>query len=806
MLEEKASKEVRPITGSAGTIRVIVVVTPFVIGLGLLLQHLRIASNALDVKGFLALTERLFELSLAGSLVALTYCVGLTISRRLSINFAGRAEEIAFSVMLGTGAVGLAMLGLGLAGLLTPLPVILLLAVLAAVSFKAWRRLAELPRDVFAFAESSNAHQVIVLLFCGLLALLLARAAIPPIMPDEVIYHLPVTKAFVERGRVFPVMDNFSGNLPFLIHMVYAICLLAKADIAAKLLSLVLAIATALGVYAFCVRFINRHTGFVALFAFFASGMVVEVAVTTRIDVSLAGMLFLTTYALMVWRQTERQGWLIVSATLGGGGLGVKYSAAIWLALLGVMFLTESLLKSRSVRCGDALKRMEINHEQETKGVPGHALLPARMASSDRILIEVPPASLGKALLSDQCSSDRRGARWKRCVPRGSVSALIRKGVLYALIAVAVASPWYVKNAIWFGNPVYPFFTGEVAEYSAGRVRYFNEEDERKIAAHYERARQEIPSVVAMQEQALRQAAALRPERRPLRFWEYFTKPDDYNMAEPRHFPNWLFLLFPLLALAPVRRQVVWLMLLSASFFLISVQVTWMGRYLLPLYPPMTVVTAYSLTALAESLRKRWATAPLLPACVVGLALALTVRSSAEGMAEKKVFSFLSGEVSRSEYLKATRYYYQPLDFINRNLPPDARVMMIGDQTAYDLQREYIAEGGWDSVEWRRLLIRCNSLEEIHQQLKQRGITHIVYFPELFRFVAREGRKGSGPSGDMGQVSLLSGSWEKQAPQSDPEYLAQQQNWATFESYRRKYLERIFGFETDYGFMVFRLR
>ena len=712
----------------------VIVATPFVIGLGLLLQHLRIAPSALDVKGFPLLPERLFELLLAGLLSALTYCVGLTISRMLSIDFAGRAEEIAFSVMLGAGAVGLAMLGLGLVGLLTTMPVILLLAVLTAASSKAVRRLVELPRDVFAFAESSNSHQVIVLLFCGLLGLLLARAAIPPIMPDEVIYHLPVTKAFVEGGRIFPVMDNFSGNLPFLIHMIYAICLLAKADIAAKLFSLVLAAATALAVYAFCVRFINRHTGFVALFAFFASGMVVELAITTRIDVSLAGMLFLTTYALMVWRQTQRRGWLIASAALGGFSLGVKYTAAIWLALIGVMFLTESLLK------------------------------------------------------------------------RNSVTALVWNGVLYALIAAAVASPWYVKNAVWFRNPVYPFFTGEVSEYAEGKVRYFDEEDERKIAAHYERARLDIPSILAAQEHALRQAASLRPERRPLRFWEYFTRPDVYNMAEPRHFPNWLFLLFPLLALAPLCRQVIWLLLLSASFFLVSVSGAWLGRYLLPLYPPMTVVAAYALTALAERLRKWRPTALLLPACVVGLALAWIVRLSAEGMAEKKVFSFLSGEVSRSEYLKATRYYYQPLDFINRNLPPDARVMMIGDQTAYDLQRGYIAEGGWDSVEWRRLLIRCDSLEEVHQQLKRRGITHVVYFPELFRFVAREGRKGSGPSGDMNQGAFLSGWLGRRVVRFDPDYLAQQQNWATFEHYRWKHLEQIFGFETDYGFMVFRLR
>jgi hypothetical protein len=58
----------------------------------------------------------------------------------------------------------------------------------------------------------------------------------------------------------------------------------------------------------------------------------------------------------------------------------------------------------------------------------------------------------------------------------------------------------------------------------------------------------------------------------------------------------------------------------------------------------------------------------------------------------------------------------------------------------------------------------------------------------------------------MSQGVLLSGWLGGQALRFDPDYLAQQQNWATFEHYRLKYLEQIFGFETDYGFMVFRLR
>jgi hypothetical protein len=76
--------------------------------------------------------------------------------------------------------------------------------------------------------------------------------------------------------------DNFSGNLPFLVHMLYAVCLMAKTDIAAKLLSLLLAVVSAFGLYAFCARFLSRRVGALALFAFFAAGMVIEIAVTTR--------------------------------------------------------------------------------------------------------------------------------------------------------------------------------------------------------------------------------------------------------------------------------------------------------------------------------------------------------------------------------------------------------------------------------------------------------------------------------------------------------------------------------------------
>jgi hypothetical protein len=55
--------------------------------------------------------------------------------------------------------------------------------------------------------------------------------------------------------------------------------------------------------------------------------MVVEVATTARIDVSLAGMLFFATYAMMNFLQTHRVGWLWLSSVFAGFSLGIKQSA-----------------------------------------------------------------------------------------------------------------------------------------------------------------------------------------------------------------------------------------------------------------------------------------------------------------------------------------------------------------------------------------------------------------------------------------------------------------------------------------------
>ncbi|MEW6126582.1 MAG: glycosyltransferase family 39 protein [Acidobacteriota bacterium] len=707
------------------TRRLIFTLPPGLVFIAALTVHLQVIKLNEDYVGALLTLDRVFDLSLALLLTAIGFCVGRRIFRLLGIVFDSPAEELAFSSLSGIGVIGLGVLFLGLMGLLRLAPVIILLALLLAVAFREIPELFNTLERLFFAAIKTRWRIGLALLLAALIINLLLRAATPIHSFDEAIYHLSVAQKFVDQGRVYPVLDNWAGNGPFLIQMIYAVCLLAKADIASKLFSLILAVLGLLALYAFGKRFFGHRVGVIAMLAFFGAGMVVEVAVTARVDVTLALGVFLATYAMMVYFESQKSAWLYISAALSGLSLGVKYTAGIWLLLLAVMYLVESFIRRST-----------------------------------------------------------------------GFLTIIKRGLVYAAIAAAVASPWFIKNAFWFHNPVYPFVTGEVAEMKASEVRYFNAEDEKKLEEFYQDARAEDMGLASLRQQQLAREAMLRIKRHPLRVWEYFTKPDVYNMAEEFHYPNYLFVITPLALLFFKRRRLLWLAFFSVAFFLSVTSTSWVGRILLPVYPPLTVIVAYLLSKPIEWSEKfKWRKilvpiTTLLIGAIVGTAVGYSGYLNFKQMQKARAVDFIGGKISRRAFMKS-QFYFPPLDFINHQLPTNARILMLGAQMSYGLQRDYLAEVNWDSTEWRRLLIRNQSFNEVSEDLKRQGVTHILFTDSLFKWVALMGRDNYPNVSGKRSTSM-------------PDYRVQLRNWTTFDIYSRNFLEPIY---TDQmGYILYKIK
>ncbi|HET6979076.1 MAG TPA: glycosyltransferase family 39 protein [Pyrinomonadaceae bacterium] len=690
--------------------------------------HIKIDGNP-DFTGSLVILDRIFDLSLAGVLAALTFSIGAGLSRVLQLKFLSAAEELAFSIMLGTGVTGIVVLMLGLVGLLKPLPIGLFVLLSFAVLRSQATRFFKLIERILVVATRTRKNTALLCLYLLIVVVLIIRASSPPWAVDEVIYHLPATKSFVDQGQVYPLYHQPLGNMPFLIHMIYAVCLLAHSDIAARLFSLLLTIVTSIALYGFSVRFLTRKVGIVAMFGFLSACIVVEVGVSTRIDVSLAGMLFLATYAMILYLDNRNIKWLVASAILSGFSMGIKLNALLWLVCLGIMLLVELIV------------RLRVN-----------------------------PPQLAKAI------------------------------GLYVFITLTVSSPWLIKNTIWFHNPVYPFITGELAEFNEGYPRYFNREDELRLDAHFDTARrtspEEFQTVKTKFDEAV-ETAKHESQRYPMRFWEYYLHPHKYFMGDYHHYPSYLFLVLPLLLFAPRSRWVLWLFLCSVAFFLVLSSTSWIARFLLTIYPPLTLVSAYALVEFSKRFSNRRAN----QVCFYAVAACVFFQLYVTGLFIFQLghLGFISGTRSRSEFLSRV-FYNRPIDFINRNLPPEARVFSLGGEMCYHMKRPYISDGSWDGTEWRRLLLRNATLDDVHRDLKSQGVSHLLFAKFYFELITKTGWPKPGGSRFLGNEKYIDSA---RILEFGPDY-ASFRNWVTFDQYRRNYLELMYADVN--GYEVYRLK
>lgn len=217
----------------------------------------------------------------------------------------------------------------------------------------------------------------------------------------------------------------------------------------------------------------------------------------------------------------------------------------------------------------------------------------------------------------------------------------VRAALAFGVTAAAVALPWYVKNALLTGNPFYPFVFGGL-----------NPEAERAAAESY--------GNYGHGESAL--DLLLLPAR-------LLADADEFDRGE---FASPLYLLFaPLALLRPAFRRpatIVWaagLVYLLAWFF---------GsqhlRFLAPLAPAFAILAALGAVALAARgpIARLAVVAIVAGALATGLAVALVYTS--------QFVSVITGRESTRQFLTEKSSYYEGIDWLNRNVPANARVAL----------------------------------------------------------------------------------------------------------------------------------
>ena len=255
-------------------------------------------------------------------------------------------ERILFDLLLGIGSLSILFL------LLAALSFLhwwllwgLLLTVLAFRSGPLTERLAKMAAlvrqtDRTGISALSAGTTVIFGTFVMMLSLL------PPSNWDSLMYHLEIPKKMLQSGHINLTADNQHDAFIGVMHMLFLPLLAVGLHSGPQVLNAALAVVLAVSVGLIGSHLFERRTGELSAATFWGSTTILVVAVTARIDVSLALFLIVGHYAAMrAMEEDAPPKLLVISGLILGFACGTKYHAGLYTA--GVLLVVVPVAAAR---------------------------------------------------------------------------------------------------------------------------------------------------------------------------------------------------------------------------------------------------------------------------------------------------------------------------------------------------------------------------------------------------------------------------------------------------------------------------
>lgn len=290
----------------------------------------------------------------------------------------------------------------------------------------------------------------------------------------------------------------------------------------------------------------------------------------------------------------------------------------------------------------------------------------------------------------------------------------IRNLLEFGIIAVAVASPWYVKNLAWFGNPVFPLYIG---------------------GPEWPRERWELVNAYLL---------SFGTGRNPVDYlllpWNVYARHEVFGAVMNRiDVPA---LLFPLLVFFPwVRRPQPLTLLLTLALGRAAV---WSAgsqqlRFLLPVYPALAIVTAHIAQELLSATRVRPAWRQLLPTLAVGL-MSLTLFYQVVVQIQYSPWRVFLGLESRRSFLSRMVIDFPATEFARTRLADGTRILLLGYGGGYYCPEVCVPDP--DLFHWARLITSTEDDRSLVDWFETEGITHILLSIQHLDFLLQHDPSG----------------------------------------------------------------
>ncbi|MBF0452772.1 MAG: glycosyltransferase family 39 protein [Candidatus Magnetomorum sp.] len=296
----------------------------------------------------------------------------------------------------------------------------------------------------------------------------------------------------------------------------------------------------------------------------------------------------------------------------------------------------------------------------------------------------------------------------------------LKQGLIFLTIACAVASPWYIRNFLYTGNPFYPLFNS-LFQWMAD------------IPVHPLFCKDLTPEFSM-------NAITLRKLLFNESIWEtllipirmFFQGSDDQYQYFQGILNPMMLVFIPFVCIPSCRQSWVVFILSFIFFYGYIAFFTTMHqvRYLLPIFPLMCILSVFGLHACIQTLTAKkyvsqimqWA----IPIIMTGLFF-LNIQYVYHHFQKIDPMPYIYGQENRVQYLKKHLSYYEAFEYINLNLPKDSRILtfFLG-RRGYYLDRTYVHEPLFGLNVLQCMVKNCYSKESFNHYLDQIDITHLL--------------------------------------------------------------------------------
>ncbi len=291
------------------------------------------------------------EIAAPAVIVALGFGLGGCILHITGIaNRLDGLERLVHAIAVGFGGLVLGVLVLGLAGLLSRVTVLSLLAITGIVSLSRWRLLKkDLSSGIKALeAElSSRGLAVLGVVLAAALLVPFAASVLPEAFYDSLLYHLEAPEIWLERGRLAAVPTNLHLNYPVNTSALYLAIRCLAPSVSAGTLHWFFLLAVALALIAIG-KPVGRGIGLTAAVLFVITPSTLEVAGYAAADLSTTFWCLAAFAGWLRWVENRSPGLLVLVGCELGFAVGAKYTA-ILVAVIPVLVMTLLVPRGRNL-------------------------------------------------------------------------------------------------------------------------------------------------------------------------------------------------------------------------------------------------------------------------------------------------------------------------------------------------------------------------------------------------------------------------------------------------------------------------